>query len=57
MREHLTGAFELLRGNSRYRWYLLARFSSVTGTTVAPLGLAFAVLQARGGPADLSLVR
>ncbi|WP_433259710.1 MFS transporter (plasmid) [Streptosporangium sp. CA-135522] len=56
MRERLTGAFELLGSNSRYRWYFLARFSSVTGTTVAPLGLAFAVLQAGGGPADLSLV-
>jgi MFS family permease len=46
----------LLGGNPRYRRYFVARFSSVTGSTVAPLALAFAVLNAGGGATALGVV-
>ncbi|MBB5781432.1 hypothetical protein [Nonomuraea jabiensis] len=52
----LSTAVELLRTNGRYRRYALARLTSTTGTTVAPLGLAFAVIQSGGGPAALGFV-
>ncbi|MFF4197081.1 hypothetical protein [Nonomuraea sp. NPDC001831] len=44
---------ELLRTNRDYRRYALARLSSTIGTTVAPLGLAFAIIEAGGGAAAL----
>ncbi|MGR6924539.1 MFS transporter [[Actinomadura] parvosata] len=47
---------ELLRTNRDYRRYALARLSSTIGTTVAPLGLAFAIIEAGGGAAALGLV-
>ncbi|MGW6505775.1 MFS transporter [Nonomuraea angiospora] len=52
----LSTAVELLRTNGLYRRYALARLSSTVGTTVAPLGLAFAVIQSGGGPAALGFV-
>ncbi|MFG6193397.1 MFS transporter [Nonomuraea sp. JJY05] len=47
---------ELLRTNRDYRRYALARISSTIGTTVAPLGLAFAIIESGGGAAALGLV-
>lgn len=55
MLHRLSAAAELLHANSRYRRYALARLSSTIGSTVAPLGLAFAILQSGGGAAELGL--
>ncbi|AQZ63032.1 hypothetical protein BKM31_17585 [[Actinomadura] parvosata subsp. kistnae] len=52
----MRAAVELLRTNRDYRRYALARLSSTIGTTVAPLGLAFAMIEAGGGAAALGLV-
>jgi MFS family permease len=52
----LAAAAELLRSNHRYRRYALARVSSTIGTTVAPLGLAFAVVDLGGGATALGFV-
>ncbi|MGW4411362.1 MFS transporter [Nonomuraea sp. NPDC004702] len=52
----LAAAVELLRTNPRYRRYALARISSTIGSTVAPLGLAFAVVDLGGGATALGLV-
>ncbi|SEH02387.1 Transmembrane secretion effector [Nonomuraea solani] len=52
----LAAAVELLRSNRRYRRYALARISSTIGTTVAPLGLAFAVVDLGGGATALGFV-
>ncbi|MEV4581494.1 hypothetical protein AB0K16_50495 [Nonomuraea jabiensis] len=52
----LTAAVELLRTNHRYRRYALARISSTIGSTVAPLGLAFAVVDLGDGATALGLV-
>jgi PHD/YefM family antitoxin component YafN of YafNO toxin-antitoxin module len=49
-------AWSLLVRNARYRRCLAARLSSTLGSTVAPLGLAFAVLESGGGAATLGLV-
>ncbi|MFD8559657.1 MFS transporter [Streptosporangium canum] len=56
MRRRLAEAAELLRTNAPFRRYALARLSSTVGTTVAPLGLSFSVLQLGGGPGELSVV-
>ncbi|MBG0818383.1 MFS transporter [Planomonospora sp. ID82291] len=50
----LAGSVELLRTNAPYRRYAAARLSSTLGTTVAPLGLAFAVIAGGGGAGALS---
>ncbi|GGL41348.1 MFS transporter [Planomonospora parontospora] len=50
----LAGSVELLRSNAPYRRYAAARLSSTLGTTVAPLGLAFAVIAGGGGAGALS---
>ena len=39
-----------------FRWLLAARTTSILGNAVAPIALAFAVLDLTGSPADLGLV-
>jgi MFS family permease len=56
MHQRLVAATKLLRANPRYRRYAVARLSSTLGTTVASLGLAFAVIGAGGGAAALGVV-
>ncbi|MGR6913613.1 MFS transporter [[Actinomadura] parvosata] len=56
MLQRLAASVELLRTNGGYRRYALARISSTIGTTVAPLGLAFAIIESGGGAAALGLV-
>jgi hypothetical protein len=55
-RSRLADAAWLLRTNPRYRRYLAARWTNTAGTTVAPLGLAFAVLAQGGGATGLGVV-
>ena len=52
----LADAGRLLRANPRYRRYFAARWTNTVGTTVAPLGLAFAVLAQGGGATGLGIV-
>jgi MFS family permease len=52
----LADAGRLLRANPSYRPYLAARWTNTAGTTVAPLGLAFAVLARGGGATGLGIV-
>ncbi|WP_188196647.1 MFS transporter [Nonomuraea sp. SYSU D8015] len=56
MRQRLVDSIEVVRVNGRYRRYALARLSSTIGTTVAPLGVAFAIIETGGGAAALGLV-
>jgi MFS family permease len=51
----VTG-FQLLRGNSAYRYYFLARVTSVAGGSVAPIALAYAILELGGGATGISVV-
>lgn len=54
--QRLAPPVELLRTNAGYRRYALARISSTIRTTVAPLGLAFAIIESGGGAAALGFV-
>ncbi|WP_192809926.1 MFS transporter [Actinomadura rudentiformis] len=56
MTRRLAGAVSLFRGNPVWVRYFLGRWISVTGSTVAPIALAFAVLDLGGGPTGLGLV-
>ncbi|HEY0260376.1 MAG TPA: MFS transporter [Lacisediminihabitans sp.] len=48
----MRGPFE----SAPFRWLAAARFTTVLGNAVAPLALAFAVLDLTGSPSDLGLV-
>ncbi|MBO9041638.1 MFS transporter [Curtobacterium flaccumfaciens] len=43
-------------GHAPFRWLLVARTVSILGNAVAPIALAFAVLDLTGSPVDLGLV-
>ena len=42
--------------HAAFRWLLAARTTSIVGNAVAPIALAFAVLDLTGSAADLGLV-
>ena len=50
-----TGALAPLREAS-FRWYFLSRLVNLCGTTMAPVALAFGVLEVSHSPGDLGLV-
>ncbi|GAA2108543.1 MFS transporter [Actinomadura alba] len=51
----VTGA-QLLRGNNAYRHYFLARITSVAGGSVAPIALAYAIIELGGGATGIAVV-
>ncbi|GAA2119431.1 MFS transporter [Actinomadura napierensis] len=53
---HLAGAIALARQNPVWRRYFAARWVSVTGSTVAPIAAAYAVLGIGGGATGIGLV-
>jgi MFS family permease len=50
-----TAALAPLREHN-FRWYFLSRLVNLCGTTMAPIALAFAVLEISDSPGDLGLV-
>ncbi|MFI7107413.1 MFS transporter [Nonomuraea sp. NPDC050227] len=56
MRERLGAAVELLRRNRNFRRYAVGRTASVLGTTTAPAGLAFALIDQDGGGTAIGVV-
>lgn len=50
-----TAALAPLREHN-FRWYFLSRVVNLSGTTMAPVALAFAVLEISDSPGDLGLV-
>ena len=50
-----TGAFAPLRVPN-FRWYFLSSFINMVGTTMAPVALAFAVLEVSDSPTALGAV-
>jgi MFS family permease len=52
----MLGRGGLLRSNPAYRRYFLARITSVAGGSVAPIALAFAVLELGDGATGISVV-
>ena len=51
----ITG-LQLLRGNGAYRYYFLARITSVAGGSVAPIALAYAIIELGGGATGIAVV-